>query len=98
MDPADIIRRAIEIGNPTGAITDQLNDLVPSGLSAPEDIEPLLSTLSEKGRQIVEGHFPKSSATPATAAQQRELTGTRGPGLSWDQGINQLQRRENLHA
>ena len=78
MDLADIIRRAIEIGDPTGTITfDQLNDLVPSDLSAPEDIEPLLSTLSEKGIQIVEGHFPKSSATPATAAQQRELTGTR---------------------
>jgi len=55
MDLADIIRRAIEIGDPTGTITfDQLNDLVPSDLSAPEDIETLLSTLSEKGIQIVE--------------------------------------------
>jgi hypothetical protein len=52
--PAEIIRRAIEIGNPTGTLTfAQLNDLVQSDLEA-EDIEALFSALSEKGIQMVE--------------------------------------------
>jgi hypothetical protein len=54
MEFAEIIRRAIEIGGPTGTITfDQLNDLVPPDL-APEDIEILFSALSAEGLQIVE--------------------------------------------
>jgi hypothetical protein len=59
MDPADIIRRAIEIGNPTGAITDQLNDLVPSGLSAPEVIEPLLFDPEREGYTNSRRTFPE---------------------------------------
>jgi hypothetical protein len=54
MNLAEIIQRAIEIGNPTGTLTfDQLNDLVQSDLEA-EEIEALFSALSEKGIQLVE--------------------------------------------
>jgi len=52
---AEAIRRAIEIAGPTGSITfDQLNDLVPSDLFEPEDIEALFSALSDEGIQLVE--------------------------------------------
>ena len=54
MNLAEIIQRAIEIGNPTGTLTfDQLNDLVQSDLEA-EEIEALFSALSAKGIQMVE--------------------------------------------
>jgi hypothetical protein len=54
MKLAEAIRRAIEIAGPTGSITfDQLNDLVPSDLAS-EDIEALLSALSDQDIQLVE--------------------------------------------
>ncbi len=52
---AEVIRGAIEIAGPTGTITfDQLNDLVPSDLFGPEDIEAVLSALSDADIQLVE--------------------------------------------
>jgi hypothetical protein len=52
---ADIIRKAIELGEANGTLTfDQLNELIPSALAAPEDIETILSALSAKDIQIVE--------------------------------------------
>jgi hypothetical protein len=54
MKLAEVIRRAIELGERNGTLTfDQLNELVPSNL-APEDIEMLLSALGAKDIQIVE--------------------------------------------
>jgi hypothetical protein len=51
----EAFQRAIEIAGPTGTITfDQLNDLVPSDLFGPEDIEALLSALSDADIQLIE--------------------------------------------
>jgi hypothetical protein len=47
MKLAELIRKPIEIAEPTGTITfDQFNDLAPSDQIEPEDIEALLSALS----------------------------------------------------
>jgi Sigma-70 factor, region 1.1 len=55
MKLAELIRRAIAIAEPTGTITfDQLNDLVRSDQIDPEDIEALLSALSDADIQLVE--------------------------------------------
>jgi sigma-70-like protein len=53
MNLPEIIRAAIEIGHRTGFVTfDQLNELVPSATSAPEDIEALMQALSDEGIDI----------------------------------------------
>lgn len=50
-----IIRAAIEIGDQSGFITfDQLNKLLPSDLTRPEDIEALLEALSARGINVTE--------------------------------------------
>jgi len=57
MDLAELIRSAIELGDPTGNVTfDQLDNLLRSDLSdlAPEDIEALFLALSAKNIQVVE--------------------------------------------
>ena len=49
------INAAIEIGKRNGAITlDQLNELCPSSLAMPEDIELVMQALSDEGIDIVE--------------------------------------------
>jgi len=54
MKLSEVIRKAIELGDANGALTfDQLNELIPSDLAS-EDIEALLSALSDKGIQMVE--------------------------------------------
>jgi hypothetical protein len=54
MKLAEVIRKAVELGDRNGTLTfDQLNELVPSGLE-PEDIEMLFSALGAKDIQIVE--------------------------------------------
>ena len=56
MRQRDMIRMAIELGRPTGAITfDQLNELLPSATTEPEDIEAVMDALSEEGIILVEG-------------------------------------------
>ena len=51
----DAIRKAIELGQRTGAVTfDQLNDLLPSATTEPEDIEAVMQALSEEGINLVE--------------------------------------------
>jgi hypothetical protein len=55
MKLAELIRQAIAIAEPTGTITfDQLDELVPSDQTEPEDIEALLSALSDADIQLVE--------------------------------------------
>jgi hypothetical protein len=50
----EIIRRAIKIGNKAGFITfDQLNELCPTALD-PQDIEALMTALSEAGINVCE--------------------------------------------
>ena len=54
MEIRKIISAAIEIGKRNGAITfDQLNELFPSSLAMPEDIERLMQALSDDGIDVV---------------------------------------------
>jgi len=49
----EIIRAAFEIGHRNGFVTfDQLNELVPSTTSRPEDIEALMQALSDEGIDV----------------------------------------------
>jgi Sigma-70 factor, region 1.1 len=51
----DVIRMALELGRPTGVITfDQLNELLPSTTTAPEDIEAVMQALSDERINLVE--------------------------------------------
>lgn len=55
----DMIRRALELGPPTGTITfDQLNELLPSATTAAEDIEAVMQPLSDAGINLVEDDQP----------------------------------------
>jgi RNA polymerase primary sigma factor len=58
MDLGEIIRTAIKLGRQHGYVTfDQLNELLPSDsdVKAPEDIEEIMTVLSEAGINVVEG-------------------------------------------
>jgi len=51
----EAIRKAIELGHATGAITfDQLNELLPSATTTPEDIEAVIQALSDEGINLIE--------------------------------------------
>ncbi|MBR0794452.1 RNA polymerase subunit sigma-70 [Bradyrhizobium jicamae] len=55
MEQQGLIRRAIELGRHRGFVTfDQLNTLLPSVTTEPEDIEALMQALSEEGIDVVE--------------------------------------------
>jgi sigma-70-like protein len=55
MKQRDIIRMALELGRPKGIITfDQLNELLPSATTEPEDIEAIMQALSDEGINLVE--------------------------------------------
>jgi RNA polymerase primary sigma factor len=56
MRQQDVIRMALELGRPTGVITfDQLNELLPSTTTAPDDIEAVMQALGDEGINVVEG-------------------------------------------
>ncbi|WFU16497.1 RNA polymerase sigma factor region1.1 domain-containing protein [Bradyrhizobium sp. CB3481] len=56
MRQEDMIRMALQLGRPTGVITfDQLNALLPSATTQPEDIEAIMEALSDEGINLVEG-------------------------------------------
>jgi hypothetical protein len=49
----EIIRAAIEIGRQPGFVTfDELNELLPSATTEPEDIEDLMKALSDEGIHV----------------------------------------------
>lgn len=53
MDLSAIIRRAIEIGERRGFVTfDELNKLLPSNTTQPEDIEAVMEVLSDHGIHV----------------------------------------------
>jgi RNA polymerase primary sigma factor len=55
MRQQDVIRMAL-VGRPTGVITfDQLNELLPSTTTAPDDIEAVMQALGDEGINVVEG-------------------------------------------
>ena len=49
-----LIKRIIELGRQRGLLTfDQLNDLLPSTTTEPEDIEVIMEALSDEGINVV---------------------------------------------
>lgn len=55
MIPQGMIRRIIELSRMRGFLTfDQLNALLPSTTTAPEDIEAILQALSDEGINLVD--------------------------------------------
>jgi RNA polymerase primary sigma factor len=52
---SDIVRKAIELGLQKGFVTfEQLNELLPSATTSPEDIEAVMEALSDEGINVVE--------------------------------------------
>lgn len=50
-----IIRRIIELGRQRGFVTfDQLNELLPSATTEPEDIEAIMQALSDEGIHVTD--------------------------------------------
>jgi Sigma-70 factor, region 1.1 len=56
MDWSEVVRKAVILGDVTGYLTfDQINDLITEPEKvAPEDIEALLTTLSDNGINVVD--------------------------------------------
>ncbi len=55
-DKYDDIKKLIDTGKEKGFLTyDQVNDLIPTDLNSPEDIEDLLTTMSSQGIDVLEG-------------------------------------------
>jgi sigma-70-like protein len=55
MQRSEIIRKAIELGRPRGFVTfDQLNELLPSTTTAPEDIEAVMEALRDEEINVVD--------------------------------------------
>ncbi|WP_441258545.1 RNA polymerase sigma factor region1.1 domain-containing protein [Bradyrhizobium sp. 521_C7_N1_3] len=55
MDWSEVVRKAVILAEKTGYVTfDQLNELMPSTTVEPEDIEAVLTALSEQGIWIAE--------------------------------------------
>ena len=59
MPRSDIVRKAIELGRDKGFVTfNELNELWPSTITEPEDIEAVLAALSEEGINVIEDDGP----------------------------------------
>jgi len=59
MPESDIIRKAVELGRQKGFVTfDELNRLLPSTTTAPEEIEAVMAALSDEGINVVEDEGP----------------------------------------
>ncbi len=57
--PSDIIRKAVELGRDKGFVTfNELNELLPSATTAPEDIEDVMAALSDEGIDVIEDERP----------------------------------------
>jgi hypothetical protein len=55
----DIIRKAIELGRQRGFVTfDELNELLPSAMTAPQDVEALMVALSNERIDVIEDEGP----------------------------------------
>jgi len=55
MERQGIIQKVIELGRLRGFVTfDQLNELLPSATTEPEDIEALMEALSDEGINLVD--------------------------------------------
>ncbi len=59
MPRGDIVRKAIELGRDKGFVTfDELNELWPSNMTDPKDVEAVLADLSDEGINVVEDEGP----------------------------------------
>ena len=59
MPRSDVIQKAIELGRDKGFVTfGELNELWPSTLTEPEDIEAVMKALSDEGINVVEDEGP----------------------------------------
>jgi RNA polymerase primary sigma factor len=55
MGRQDIIQKVIELGRLRGFVTfDQLNELLPSATTEPEDIEVLMEALRDEGINLID--------------------------------------------
>jgi RNA polymerase primary sigma factor len=55
MGRQDIIQKVIELGRLRGFVTfDQLNELLPSATTEPEDIEAIMEALSDEGINVID--------------------------------------------
>jgi hypothetical protein len=55
MPRSDVLRKAIALGRDKGFVTfGELNELWPSTLTEPEDIEAVLAALSDEGINVIE--------------------------------------------
>ena len=55
MERQGIIQKVVELGRLRGFVTfDQLNELLPSATTEPEDIEALMEALSDEGINLVD--------------------------------------------
>jgi len=55
MDWSEVVRKAVLLAEKTGYVTfDQLNELMPSTQANPQDIEAIMTALSERGIWIAE--------------------------------------------
>jgi RNA polymerase primary sigma factor len=61
MSRSDVIRKAIELGRQKGFVTfGELNELWPSTMTEPEDIEAVMVALSEERINVVEDEGQQS--------------------------------------
>jgi hypothetical protein len=59
MERQGIIQKVIELGRKRGFVTfNQLNELLPSATTEPEDIEALMETLSDEGINLIDEDQP----------------------------------------
>jgi hypothetical protein len=59
MPRSDIVRKAIALGRDKGFVTfGELNELWPSTMTEPEDIEAVMKALSDEGINVVEDEGP----------------------------------------
>jgi RNA polymerase primary sigma factor len=59
MPRSDIVRKAIALGRDKGFLTfGELNELWPSTMTEPEDIEAVITALSDVGINVIEDEGP----------------------------------------
>jgi hypothetical protein len=59
MPERDIVRKAIELGRDKGFVTfRELNEIWPSTMTEPEDIEAVMAALSDEGINVIADDGP----------------------------------------
>jgi RNA polymerase primary sigma factor len=59
MPRSDVVRKAIELARRNGFVTfGELDAIWPSAMTEPEDIEAVLTALSDEGINVIDGDDP----------------------------------------